>query len=54
VTYIGYSDRLDNGGKQVYEDNEPHREAAEAAEPVQEHKLRKIVNRGVDPATTLG
>ncbi len=54
ASYIGNGDRLHDRRKQVNEDNESHGEAAETAEPVQEYKFRKIVDRGVDPATTLG
>jgi len=54
ITDIDHGHGHDQGRKEINHDNEPHRETTESAELGQEDKLHKIVNRGVDPATTLG
>lgn len=43
----------DDGAEQVDEDEETHREAAEAAHVLQRQQFAEIVDGGVDPSTTL-
>ena len=51
---------IDNGGwqddstEQIDEDEEPHREAAEAEQFREEDELAKVMHCRVDPPTTLG
>lgn len=44
---------MDDSGQQINHDDETHRETAETAKLIQEHKFREIVYRGIDPTSTL-
>jgi hypothetical protein len=53
-THIYHCSRKDEGTEQIDEDEEPHRETAEAEQLWQDDKFAQIVYRRVDPSSTLG
>ena len=52
-TYVCHGDRLNDGRHKIYEDNETHGETAETTKSVEENQLAKVVDRRVNPTTTL-
>ena len=53
ATDVSDGDGCDDRGQEVDEDDEPHREAAESAELVDEDELGQVVDGRVDPSSSL-
>ena len=52
-THIGHGDGLNQRRHQIHHDDKPHRETTETTQLIQKHQLSQVVNRRVDPTTTL-
>ena len=53
MTHVGNSDGLGKSRQEINHNNEPHRETTESAKVREENKLDQIVDRGINPSTTL-
>lgn len=52
-THISHGDGLNQRRHQIHHDDKSHREATETTELIQEHQFSQVVDRRVDPTTSL-